>query len=251
MGKLQHSAAVTLCVTLSIFGTVAQAKESYAYAGEQGFSVSFFLIGGQYTIYVNAKRPIKGYSTPSSRSCIFGGNFERVWPTVDSRSLGAGVTISTIVPHKIGPAPLTMPSGLYKIYIASTTDCNWVVSLESTNQNTAGVAPVRMLKAGKAGMEYSETASVRDQVEFYAQYRTEHDIQAPVSGVLQIINGGKVVETYPLNVGLDKASLANALYIYVQWEPSDAKYLGKNTARFVVKLGSTEFTSTGDFTLTP
>jgi hypothetical protein len=251
MGKLQHSAAATLCVTLSFFGCVAQAKESYAYAGEQGFSTSFFLIGGQYTIYVNAKRPVKGYSTPSSRSCIFGGNFERVWPTVDSMSLGAGVTISTIVPHKIGPAPLTRPPGLYKIYIASLTSCNWVVSLESTNQNTAGVAPVRMLKAGKGTMDYAETASVGDQVEFYAQYRTEHDIQVPVSGVLQIINGGNLVATYPLNVGLDKASLANALYVYVQWAPGDAKFAGKNTAKFVIKMGSKEYTSTGDFTLTP
>ena len=166
-------------------------------------------------------------------------------------SLGAGITISTIVPHKIGPAPLTLPAGLYKIYIASLTDCSWSVNLESTDQNAAGVAPVRMLKASKAGMDYSETASIRDQVEFYAQYRTENDTQAPVYGVLEILNGGKVVETYPLSVGLDKASLANAFYIYVQWDPSDAKYVGKNTARFVVKLGSTEFTSTGDFTLTP
>ena len=142
-------------------------------------------------------------------------------------------------------------AGLYKIYIASTTDCNWVVNLESTNQNTAGVAPVRMLKADKGTMEYSETASVRDQVQFYAQYRTEHDIQVPVSGVLQIVNGGKVVATYPLNVGLDKVSLANALYVNVQWAPGDAKYVGKNTAKFVIKLGSKEYTSTGDFTLSP
>jgi hypothetical protein len=250
MAKLQLSAALTLCVTLAISGSVARAKEAYAYAGEQGFSTSFYLIGGQYSIYVYAKRPIKAYSTPSTRSCIFGGNFQRLWPTEDSISLGAGVTISTIVPHKIGPAPLTLPPGLYKVYIASLTDCSWNVNLESTNQNAAGVAPVRMLKQGKVNVEYSETASVTDQVQFYAQYRMENDIQAPVSGVLEIINGGKAVATYPLKIGLDKVSLANALYINVQWEPSDAKYLGKNTARFVVKLGSAEFTSTGEFTLT-
>jgi hypothetical protein len=252
MTKPKLSASVSFCVaTLSIFGSTARAKEAYAYSGQQGFSTSFFLIGGQYTIYVHAKRPIRAYSSPSSRSCIFGGNFQRVWPTEDSMSIGAGITISTIVPHKIGPAPLALPAGLYKIYIAISTDCDWSFNLESTDQNVAGVAPVRMLKAGKAAMEYSETASVRDQVQFYAQYRTERDIKVPVSGVLQIINGGKVVATYPLNDGLDRVSLANALYINLQWEQSDVKYLGKNTAKLVINLGSAQFTSTGDFILTP
>jgi hypothetical protein len=40
------------------------------------------------------------------------------------------------------------------------------------------------------------------------------------------------------------------LFADVQWEQSDAKYLGKNTAKFIVQIGSAAFTSTGDFTLT-
>jgi hypothetical protein len=130
MSNLRLSAGVALSiVTLSVFGSLANATESYAWAGQRGFSSSFFLIGGQYTLYVNAKRPVTGYSTPSSRSCIFGGNLERVLPNPDSMSLGAGITISTIVPHKIGPTPLTLQSGLYKVYIAISTDCAWSFNL--------------------------------------------------------------------------------------------------------------------------
>ena len=53
-------------------------------------------------------------------------------------------------------------------------------------------------------------------------------------------------------IPLDRLSIskANMLYVGVQWEPSDAKYLDKNTAKFIVKIGSPEFTSTGEFTLT-
>src|SRR6202023_1362933 len=126
--------------------TSANARESYAYGGEGGFSTSFYLIGGQYTLYVYASRPIKAYSTPQSRSCIFGGNLERVWPTHDAISLGAGVTISTIVPYKIGPKPVALTAGLYHLYVPVLTDCSWHLNLESTGQNLAGVAPVQMLR---------------------------------------------------------------------------------------------------------
>ena len=74
------------------------------YQGTSALETSFFLIGGQYTLYVYAKRPVVGYRTSASKSCIFGGNLQRVWTTHDALSLGSGVTISTIVPHKIGPA---------------------------------------------------------------------------------------------------------------------------------------------------
>ena len=69
--------------------------------------------------------------------------------------------------------------------------------------------------------------------------------------MVQIINGGNIVATYPLNTALDKVSLANALYVNVQWSPGDARYVGKNTAKFVIKLGAKEYSSAGDFTLTP
>ena len=37
----------------------------------------------------------------------------------------------------------------------------------------------------KAGLESSLTASVKDQVQFYTQYRTDHGSNVPVSGELQ------------------------------------------------------------------
>lgn len=78
------------------------------------------------------------------------------------------------------------------------------------------------------------------------------DLPAPVSGVVQLINnGGKIAQTFPLIVGHDDVSRATTLYVNLQWDQSDTKYLGKNTAKFVVKTGATQFTSTGEFTLTP
>jgi len=107
-----------------------------------------------------------------------------------------------------------------------------------------------MYKMNKGSADLSATASVTDQVEFFAQYRTEHDTKAPASGEVQIVNGGKVVQTFPLQVGINEVTRATVFYVSVQWDQSDTKYLGKNTAKFVVKIGSQEFTSTGEFTLT-
>ena|ERR1700719_4060571 len=94
----------------------------------------------------------------------------------------------------------------------------------------------------KAGLESSLTASVKDQVQFYTQYRTDHGSNVPVSGELQIIHDGKIVH--------DVASGANSFFLDIQWEESDKKYLGKNTVKFIAKIGSTEFTSVGEFELT-
>ena len=242
--------AILIIAMLSICATAARAGESYFYAGTGARSASFHLIGGQYSLYVYAKRPIKGYYTPESERCIFSGNLQRVWPTHEVMSLGSGITISTIVPHKIGPVPVTLTAGLYALYIASLTDCDWHFSLESTSQNTAGLAPVEMLRRDK-GLESSSTASVKSQVQFYAQYRTDHGSTVPASGNLQIIHDGKIVRTFPLKVGHDVGSGANAFFLDIQWEQSDSQYLGKNTVKFIVTIGSAEFRSDGEFTLTP
>jgi hypothetical protein len=207
---------------------------------------------------VYAKRPIKGYYTPESERCIFGGNLQRVWPTHDVMSLGSGIMLTTIVPHKIGPVPITLPAGLYALYIAPLTDCDWHFSLESTGQNTAGLAPVEMLKRdkgldssnSKGGLESSSTASVKDRVQFYAQYRSDHGSNVPASGELQIIHDGKIVQTFPLKLGHDIASGASTFFLDIQWEQSDSQYLGKNTVKFIVKIGSAELTSVGEFDLT-
>ncbi len=252
MKKLKLNAmAILVTAVLWVFPTPARAGEAYIYQGESEFSASFYLIGGQYALYLNAKRPIRSFNAPEARGCIFGGNLERVWPSEETMSLGAGITISTIVPHKIGPTSLTMPAGLYRLHIAPLTTCDWKFVINSTNQNTASVAPVRMLRFDKAGRPtFSETAAVKDKVQFNAQYRTDHDAQAPASGVVQIINGGKIVLTLPLQAGPDFDGAATAFYVDVQWDQNSLKYLGKNSAKFVVKIGASEFTGTGEFTLT-
>jgi len=103
--------ATLMVLMLSVIATPARAGESYFYQGTTGFSGSFFLLGGEYSLYVYAKRPIKGPYAPESKSCLFGGNFERVSPSHDAMSLGSGITISTIVPHKIGPESFAVSSG--------------------------------------------------------------------------------------------------------------------------------------------
>lgn len=128
--------ALLVVALLAAFTPPPVRAEGYFYQGNRGFSVSFSLIGGPYSIYLYARRP-QNYSS-ASRECIFGGNLQRVWPTQDAISLGSGLTISTIVPHKIGPKTLMLPPGLYRIYIAPLTDCDWHFSIVSTNQNAAG-----------------------------------------------------------------------------------------------------------------
>jgi hypothetical protein len=62
--------AILVIGVLSIFTASAWAGEGYFYEGGRG--ASFYLIGGQYSMYVYAKRPNKGSWAPESRSCIFG-----------------------------------------------------------------------------------------------------------------------------------------------------------------------------------
>lgn len=244
-------AALFVFSTLLIFATSAEAKESYYYHGDSGFAGEFNLIGGQYTLFVWARRPIKGYNAPETRSCAFGGNLQRVWPTQDNAvMLGSGVLISTIVPYKLGPVPLPLPAGRYRLFIATLTDCNWDFSVENTDENTAGLAPLRMINIGKGGIRPVKSASVADKVQFMAQYRTDHNVQAPVSGVVQIIHGGTVVYTFPLVAGAEIAMYASAVFANVQFDQSDRKYLGNNTVKFIVKIGTQEFTALGEFTLT-
>jgi hypothetical protein len=242
------------------------AAESHFYAATHGLSASFYVIGGRYDIYVYAKRPLAGPYAPESRSCIFGGNLQRVWPTHDVMSLGSGITLSTIVPHKIGPGTIIVPAGLYAIYISALTTCDWKFVLNSTRQDPAGITPVTMFKAAPVNKELARagvlgdptrfnaldpavSASLNEPVRFYAQFRTDHDSREMVSGTMQIIHDGKIVSTMPVKFVTDEQS-ATVFIADVMWEPSDAKYLGKNTVKFIVTIGSAEFKTDGEFTLT-
>jgi hypothetical protein len=237
---------LALSSLLALGAGPAGAAESYFYRGTSGVAGTFYLIGGEYTLYVYAKLPVPRPYIRSATSCLFGGNFDRIWPTKDSMTLGSGLAIS-MVPYKLAPAPITLQAGLYHLHMATLTTCDWKFIISSTGQNAAGIAPVIMLKGAGA---LSDTASLAEPVRFYAQYRTDHDARVAVSGSMQIVHEGHVVRTLPLTLGVDAASAATAFTADVRWEQADAKLLGKNTVNFNVKIGGVDFTSTSEFTLT-
>jgi hypothetical protein len=244
-------AILTAVLFLLVITSPAQAGESHHFAATHGLRASFYVIGGQYTIYIYAKRPVLGSYAPESRECIFGGNFQRIWPTHDDVSLGSGIVITTIVPHKIGPKPITLTAGLYALYIPALTTCDWKFSLVSTNENLAGVAPVTMLKRTSANnsMDPAASASITEPVRFYAQFRTDHDKTANVSGEAQFVHDRKIVSSLPLSSGMDENG-ASFVAVDVTWKPETAQYLGASTVKFVVRIGGAEYTATGEFTLT-
>ena len=227
----------------------AHAGESFGYHGTTGFSTSFYLIGGSYQLYVYAKRPVT-YSA-AAKECLFNGVFEGVAPTHDALKFGQSMPISTIVPYKLGPTPIKLSAGLYHLMVASLTDCDWHFIVESTQENPAGLAPVMMLKRDPTSGRFMPTASavLGDTVLFYAAYRTDHGATATVSGTLQLIYNGQVVRSFPVVTGPESVSGATTARLDLWFY--DPKYLGRNTVKLIVKIGSSEFTSTGDITVTP
>jgi hypothetical protein len=144
---------------------------------------------------------------------------------------------------------VTLPAGLYRFHVA--TGCPWKFFIVSTADNTAGLAPVQMLIATGAKAQLSTTASLSDQLHFSADFRTDHNANEPVSGTLQIIHDGNVVGVVPLQSGVGLPIRGQVVFVEIKWRPGDERYLGKNIAKFNVKIGSTEFTSSEEFGLTP
>ena len=70
MKKLKVRSIILLVAgILSVLAaTPAHAVEAHFYAAAHGLSASFYLLGGQYDIYVYAKRPTVGAYAPESRS---------------------------------------------------------------------------------------------------------------------------------------------------------------------------------------
>jgi hypothetical protein len=89
------------------------------------------------------------------------------------------------------PATLQMMATFEEM--ASAHAPKWTFTVFATNANSAGVAPVDILTRTAAGMTITNTATVRDDVVFRAQFRTDHNVAAPVSGTLQIIVSGTVI----------------------------------------------------------
>lgn len=246
---MQHTririAIAVIAMLMALAAMPAHAGEGYFYQGYQGFSASFYLVGGQYTIYVNARLPTSAFNT-NAQPCVFGGVFERVTPNPDSMTLGPGAAITTGVQYAIKPT-VTLPAGLYQVKITTLTTCSWNFNIISTGQTTTGISQVQMLRKTPSGLAMATTASLSDAVQFYVSYRSKNS-QPKVSGTLQIINGGQVVQSFPVRDAY--LGRCNVFIVELYWEPTDAKYLGRNIAKMIVKIGEEEFTSTGEFTLT-
>lgn len=240
---------VCLFVAFLVLVLPAAATESVTYQGQAGFSQSFSLIGGQYTIYVNAH-----YVTEWTRrnSCVFGANLQRVSPTHDAVEIGSAVPITGAIHFNLGPKPISLEAGRYALYVASATNCRWRFTLVSTNQNAAGVQPIAMseLNPDDHGSIPSETVHLGRKAQFVVQYRTDHDAEVRVSGKMQLVHDGKVMDTAPLRLGKDPDNEANILYVVYEWEPTDTAYLGKNTMRFTMTIGGKPFVQSLDFTVT-
>jgi len=224
------------------------AGEAYTYQSQMGASTSFSLIGGKYQIYVDAHYVA---NFRNKGSCAFAGNFQRVWPTHDSLELGPKIgRVTGAIHYNLGPAPLTLPAGRYALFVASMTDCHWRFTIVSDPQE-AGIEPLQMLEWDRAAgtVAPAEATSIGKTVQFMAQYRTDHDAKEPASGELQLIHNGTVLEKYPVLVAVDPESQANKFFINIDFGPEDKRYIGKNTAKFNVKIGSASFTSSVDFTM--
>jgi hypothetical protein len=243
-------ALVKVLVIVAVMVSAGFARESRAFAGEGGLSRSFTLIGGKYDIYVYAKNPSRSTYSGARRSCVFGGNLQQVGSPNNAIPFGNGVTVGSVIGYKLGPETISLPAGTYSVFVATATNCAWHVTLQSSDDNGAGVAGVQVGTDLDDLTKTTAKVSLRDQVQFLAQYRTDHVREVPVSGRLELIHRGRVMRTIPLKLGTDNDSLASVIYQVVKWEPGDAKLLGKNTARMVVTIDGKEYVSSADFDIT-
>lgn len=159
------------------------------------------------------------------------------------------IQVSTPIAYRMNKI-INLPPGYYRLFIAPPTDCRWHFAVVSTAQNTAGVSRVQMVKIAGGRAEVMAAASLQDKVEFSADLRTDHNAAVNASGILQIMHNGQIVKTVSLQIGAGTATRGQIFFADVQWEPADAKYLGSNTAKFVVQIGGQQFISAGEFTLT-
>lgn len=240
-------AIVIVQMLATLLPLAAHASEGYFFQGFSAFSASFYLIGGQYELYVNARLPTSPFNT-NARPCTFSSVFERVSPSPEATTLGPGAAITTGVQYQIKPT-MTLAAGLYQVKVATLTTCNWNFDIISTTPNKAGLAPPQMRRKTPYGMEMADTVSLTDTVEFFAPFRSINSQQTSVSGTLEIIHDGQVVESLPVR-GDGVVGRCNVFYVDLYWEPRDAKYLGKNIAKMSVKIGQEEFATSAEFTLT-
>jgi hypothetical protein len=248
MAETKGGLLAIVAFAMVLYVTPARADEGHSYSGDGGFVTEFYLIGGQYQLYTYAK--LGPAAIRLHHSCIFGGHFSRLLPDQETTRMGPVTIATTLVPYRINLNSVAMPAGLYRLYIASSTDCRWNFDVISTQENSSGVASVQMVKMNGTDRHLTATASLADTMEFSADFRTDHNAVEQVSGTMQILHDGEIVRDGPLQFGTAVPLRGNFFYGNVQWSPADAKYLGANTVKFMVKIGPKEFTTTGEFTLT-
>ncbi len=116
-----------LVITMSAgFTTVpALATELYSYQGQGGImgQLGFYLIGGEYQIYVRAQLPIGVIRSPGRRAYIFSAVME--WPNASTVVLGQGTTITGFVPFKLQTILPKMSSGIYHFAVTPGSNCDW------------------------------------------------------------------------------------------------------------------------------
>jgi hypothetical protein len=249
MQGLLTRAAVLIAVAIASSAPLpASAVEEHTYHGQGGFTGAFTVAGGQYSIYVDAHF-LPNSRTHSPDSCIFVGDLKRVSPTQDSLRLGTEVPVRNPIHYKLGPAPLALPTGRYQLFVASMSDCEWTFSLEGSVAKAAGLEQINLYSVGDTVAKVEGT-SIGGTLEFNAQYGLGN-AQTPPTGTMQLLHGGQVMETHPLTIGRDPETHAPSLFVSLRFEASDAKLVGQNVARFIVKIGNSTYTQSRPFTLSP
>jgi hypothetical protein len=240
------AAVLAICLPARV---CSYAEEAHSFSGDSGFQTNFFLIGGDYALYTRAR--LHSPHSPYKKECFFSGNFARLTPTNDNLHFGGPVPIGEIVPFKLNMESITLPAGLYHLYVTPTSDCDWVFVISSNKSNDAGVTPVQMLTLTGGSNRVAAEASLHDAVQFGADIRSDHNTRQNAGGQMQIVHDGQVTNTFPLKCAASPPQHGDICWSVVQFNSSDAKIIGKNSVLFQIKIGDREFTSTGEFTLNP
>ena len=231
---------------LSCMPCAADAREDYMYGTTGGYRTTFAIAGGSYEMYIDARNPAG--ITQVRGTCAFGGTFQRIDGPGQAVSFGNGVRVGPL--HYQLDRKYTLPAGYYALDVVPSSDCLWKFILESTPGNPAALAPLQMFSVTPNGNVPTTTTAMGQKVEFHAQYRTNNDAAAPVSGTGQLLHNGAVVESFPLQVTTDPDTKAPMVGVGYTFDGDSAKYIGKDTARFIVTIGGKRFTTSTDFTVT-
>jgi hypothetical protein len=244
---LRYVALLMTTAAIVVAPLCAEAVEDHAYAGEGGFRTTFAVLGGAYELYIDAHFP--SGITQTRGSCAFAGTLQRVDGAAAPIAFGGPARVQGALHYRFD-RNVQLPAGRYALYVTESTDCPWKFILESKGPAAAaGLSPLQMFSVTPNGQTRTDTTAIGEQVMFYAEYSPGPNAGAPVSGKLQLIRNGAVIDTYPLKLHVQQDTNQPYLSIGITWDPPDVKYVGKNTMRAIVTIGGKTYTSSMDFTL--